>query len=84
MKESKEQIPDKEVELVATQGKRMFHSCISLDYLAEHLDAFDCSPNEALQAITRARAKGYEFWPGCDNVDNRGHCAGHKTIEKPR
>ena len=67
---------------MATQGKRIMHSCISLDYLADHLDAFDCSPDEALRAIAKERTKGYEFWPGCDNVDDRGHCAGHEAIEQ--
>jgi len=66
---------------MATSRKRMMHSCVSLDYLAEHLDAFDCPPEEALKAIARERAKGYEFWPGCGNVDNLGHCAGHEVEE---
>lgn len=61
--------------------RRMMHSCISLDYLAEHLNAFDCLPGEALRAIARERAKGYKFWPSCDNVDSRGHCAGHEIKE---
>lgn len=63
---------------MAVPTKKWMHSCISLDYLAEHLDAFDCSLSEARQAIAEAKAKGYEFWPGCDNVDSRGHCAGHE------
>ena len=55
------------------------HSCISLDYLTEHLDAFDCSPKEAIQSITEMRSKGYKWWPGCDNIDSVGHCAGHEV-----
>lgn len=64
--------------MVTPAKKHMMHSCISLDYLAKHLNAFSCSPSEASQAIAEARAKGYTFWPSCDNVDSRGHCAGHE------
>ena len=66
---------------MTTPVRRIMHPCVSLDYLAEHLHAFNCPPEEALQAIARERAKGYKFWPGCDNVDDRGHCAGHE-VEK--
>lgn len=67
---------------MATPRKtRMMHSCISLDYLTEHLGAFNCPPDEARQAIAEAKAKDYEFWPGCDSIDSRGHCAGHEIEE---
>lgn len=69
---------------MATTARKYYHSCVSLDYLSEHLGAFSCSQNEARQAIAEARAEGYGFWPNCDNIDSRGHCAGHEKIDERR
>ncbi len=39
---------------------------------------FDALTDEEAQAhLDALKAKGFKFAPTCDNVDNKGRCAGH-------
>ena len=68
--------------------KHRMHSCITLDYMEARtragvglleLNGIPLTERAALATIHEVRNMGYEFWPDCDNVDARGHCAGHET-----
>ena len=72
---------------------KTMHSAVTLDYLeartherlAKAIDDHDTQERAirglALKDISDLRSKGYTYWPGCDNVDARGHCAGHEKEE---
>lgn len=76
-------------ELMTEQSVKMnYHICQNLDALEAKLDKGVkitwlmkgdrvATESEIRDAIRRARAKGYEVLPPCDNVDAKGHCKGH-------
>ena len=35
--------------------------------------------SDVFSAAMEAAAKGYDVLPPCDNVDEKGHCKGHKV-----
>lgn len=62
------------------------HSAINIEPAIQELkrgyNPLSCPPGKTLVLLTKARAEGYKVYtPGCDNVDARGYCKGHKISE---
>ena len=62
-------------------GEGRMCSCLTLDYFEQ--DSWWRAVFGPDHAVIKAyRAKGYTYWPSCDNIRADGHCAGHPR-EKP-
>ena len=52
------------------------------DICIVHEDGTPITEKEVYELVREEKAKGREFFTGCDNVDSRGMCAGHERLEK--
>ena len=48
------------------------------------VDGRPATKQEILDEVIEAMGNGYEVLPPCDNVDSKGHCAGHEVQAKKR
>ena len=70
---------------------KTMHCCVAINWFREKypdggelLGALTCDGKpmfgqEVLDYLDELEAKGYDYIPGCDNVDKTGHCAGHAS-----
>jgi len=60
------------------------HICVpiekALDLLEQGENVLDCTPVQAYEELTAARAEGKTYYSGCENMNEEGRCAGHPDL----
>ena len=59
-----------------------YHSNISLEFVEQHPKTFEMNDPFKLAWWNDFKRRGYDYWPVCGNVDNRGTCRGHEELCK--
>jgi len=70
---------------------KTMHCCVSIDWFREKYpdggelteglgrDGKSMFGQEVLDYLDELEARGYDYIPSCDNIDERGHCASHES-----